>query len=184
MWCWATAVAQATEYYTSQGEAQCIGLECDIVSWTFSDKYSTCCPGEKYKDTCGEEGAAWEVVQKALNHFTKKSWERANGPLDKATLDAVLQSGSPVIMMVGPETQPNHVVTVHGCDDSGQYWFHDPEFINDPTDPEHKNYDTWYLVDFNWLLQMCYVWVHDDSWTDHGHPGVSSPRAIKHEVKR
>jgi hypothetical protein len=166
MWCWATAVAQATEYYTSQEGSQCVGLECEIVGWTFSDDYSTCCPFDAHKDTCGDRGAGWETVQRSLNHFTNKSWERPNGPLDKATLDATLQSGNPVIMMVGPETSPNHVVTIHGCDASGKYWFHDPEFISDPTDPTHLDYDKWYLVDFNWLLQMCYVWVHDDSWSD------------------
>ena len=166
MWCWATAVAAATEYYTSQGAARCVGLECEIVGWTFSDDYSTCCPAETYKDTCGDRGAGWDKVQKALNHFTKKTWERPNGPLDKATLDATLQAGNPVIMMVGPATHPNHVVTVHGCSPSGKYWFHDPEFISDPTDPKHKNYEEWFEVDFDWLLEMCYVWVHDDSQTD------------------
>ena len=115
MWCWATAVAAATEYYTSRSESKCVGLECEIVGWTFSKQ---CCPDvpgtlvESIPSACGDKGAGWAKVQQAVNHFTGKSWERPNGPLDKATLDATLQSGNPVIMMIGPEENPTHVVTV------------------------------------------------------------------------
>lgn len=47
--------------------------------------------------------AGWGKIQTSLNHFTGKAWKRPNGPLDKATLDATLQSGNPVIMEVGPD---------------------------------------------------------------------------------
>lgn len=163
MWCWATAVAAATEYYTNRTGARCVGLECDIVGWTFSQ---VCCPftgTEGDKDACGDRGAGWEKIQKALNHFTGQSWQRPKGPLDKATLDATLQSGNPVIIEVGPDVHPNHVVTVHGCDGGGKYWFHDPEFINDPTNPKSSYYEEYFLVDYSWLLEMCYVWVRDAS---------------------
>lgn len=86
MWCWATAVAQATVYYghtslalaaggaggAGTGAAgtgaddqsgsqvnQCAGLECGIVGWTFSKE---CCPAPvspegDLQGACGDKGA-------------------------------------------------------------------------------------------------------------------------------
>jgi hypothetical protein len=173
MWCWATAVASAAEYYTDHSESQCIGLECDIVGWTFSKQ---CCPFET--TGCGDRGASWATVQKALDHFTGKSWQRPQGPLDKGTLDATLQSGNPIVMMVGPDTGPQHVVTVHGCDGSGKYWFHDSEFISDPTVPDSKYYVKYFQVDYSWLLEMCYVWVKAEDET--GPKLVACTRGSQH----
>jgi len=146
MWCWATAVAEVTQLYTTRRASLCTGLECEVVGWANSKQ---CCPFEAHESECGDLGATWQTVQQAANHYTGMSWKIPNGPLDQKTLDASLQAGNPIIVEVGDETSPNHVVTVHGCDGNGKYWFHDPE--RDPGE--------YLLVDYDWLLSMCMAWV-------------------------
>eukprot|EP00662_Eupelagonemidae_sp_cell21_P019857 gene19857-26897_t len=93
MWCWATAVASFTEYYTSTGPRQCRGLECQI----------------DHKQ-CGSDGAYPGMIVEAATHFTGKQHKDYAGPMPQAELDAVLQAGKPVMMLVGPGQQSTHVV--------------------------------------------------------------------------
>jgi len=130
-------------------------VECDIVGWTFSQQ---CCPYKDHVNDCGSEGASWGTIQRAVNHFTGKSFSRPNGPLDQKTLDATLQAGNPVLIEVGSDSGPNHVVTLHGCDGKGGYWFHDPE--RDVGEYLQGSTETGMVpVDYHWLLNMCMAWV-------------------------
>lgn len=149
MWCWATAVAAATEYYGAGGSHgdQCQGLECDVVSWTFNEQ---CCPFKAKDDACGMEGASWSTIQRSINHYTGRSWQRPNGPISQVMLDASLQAGNPVLLEIGDERSPSHVVTLHGCG-SGKYWYHDPE----------RDFGEFINVDYDWLLHQCVVWMHN-----------------------
>jgi len=146
MWCWATAIAEVTQHYTTRHAKECSGLECEIVGWEFSKQ---CCPYGAHKADCGSRGAYLSQIQRAANHFTGKAWKTPHGPLDQKTLDASLQAGNPIILEVGNEQAPNHIVTIHGCDGAGNYWFHDPE----------RDYGEYLQVDYQWLLSMCMVWV-------------------------
>jgi len=152
MWCWATAVAATSEYYGTSGHFgdQCKGLECEVVTWTFKSSGDNCCPFKSGSDACGRKGAFFRDIERAMNHFTKKTWTSTNGPLDKATLDATLQAGNPVTMGIGPGGSATHVVTLHGCG-SGKYWYHDPE----------RNYGEFINVDYDWLLNQCVAWQHN-----------------------
>lgn len=147
MWCWATAVAAATEYYTGRSGDQCTGLECQIVG----DKLNTnCCPYEGASDTCLNEGGYASEIVDSLKHFTGKTFTNAKGTVHKNTLEASLQSGNPVILLIGNDDYPTHVVTLHGCDGSGKYWHHDPE----------REFGTFEAVDYDWLAgDMCFAWV-------------------------
>jgi len=147
MWCWATAIAGAMEYYTGgQRGDKCVGKECKVVSWTFPDQ-ANCCPhpAPHTQSECGKRGAAWGTVQKSLNHFTGLSWQRPNGPLSKAALDAALRGGNPVILEIGDDRRPSHVVTIHGCDGNEKYWYHDPS----------RDFQEFLLVDYDFLLNQC-----------------------------
>mmetsp|Transcript_34451 Transcript_34451/g.67982 ORF Transcript_34451/g.67982 Transcript_34451/m.67982 type:complete len:233 (-) Transcript_34451:264-962(-) len=146
MWCWATAVAAVTQYYGEAHASQCTGLECKVVGWTFQTE---CCPYSSHVEDCGSRGAYLPTITTALNHFTSKEWSLTKSALTKATLDATLQQGNPVVLGIGPHSSPNHIVTVHGCDGNGNYWFHDPE----------RNYGEYLLGDYNWLVKQCYAWV-------------------------
>jgi len=147
MWCWATAVAAATEHYTGRSGDQCRGLECQVVGHAYKED---CCPFKSATDHCGEHGGyAYQIVDE-LKHSTGMSFTEAKGTVSKTALDASLQSGSPVILLVGNDKQATHVVTLHGCNGSGKYWHHDPE----------RDYGTFEAVDYNWLAgDMCFAWV-------------------------
>merc|ERR1712176_149096 len=58
-----------------------------------------------------------------------------------------------VLMEIGDEDRPTHVVTIHGCDGNGKYWWHDPE----------THYGEYLLVDYHWLFHMCRAWVKADN---------------------
>lgn len=153
MWCWATAVAAATEYYTGRSGDQCIGLECQIVGQKLKDN---CCPYESASDTCLNEGAYVEEIVDSLKHFTGKKFTHAKGTVHKSTLEASLESGSPVILLIGDDEAPSHAVTLHGCNGSGKYWYHNPE----------RDFGTFKAVDYDWLAgDMCFAWVKSDSPT-------------------
>lgn len=147
MWCWATAVAEVEEYYNGRTGDQCKGVECEVVSYTYNDD---CCPFKDPKDECGSKGGTVTMIKNALKHFTGRSFTNAGGPLDEATLSATLQSGNPVIVEVGDDRRPNHIMTLHGCDGSGNYWLHDPE----------RDYGDFLAGDYDWLIHgMCRAWV-------------------------
>lgn len=153
MWCWATAISAAMQKYTGHKVQECKGLECQVVGWTFSEQ---CCPLDSHK-SCDKEGAYPATIVKAIDHFTSRTWTQAKSILTKNALDATLQAGNPIVMLVGGDRGPNHVVTLHGCDSSGKYWFHDPE----------RNYNEFILVDYDWLAtNMCVVWTKDSSVSD------------------
>lgn len=141
-----------TEYYTGAGPAQCLGLECQIVSWCpkpptcQSHRGSTCCPLSEHK-TCGTDGASLDMVTEAASHFTGRNIQMSNGPLSQADLDKKLQSGKPILMLVGG-TFPYHVVSVGGCG-GGSYYFHDPEWVAGRY--EVYSYEKLLKSDYNWL---------------------------------
>lgn len=150
MWCWATAVAAATEYYTGRSGDQCVGLECQVAGQLLN---ADCCPFKSSTDTCGETGATSDEILKSLKYWTGMKFKSAKGILPKATLDASLQSGNPVLLEVGRDDGPSHLVTLHGCSGSGKYWHHDPE----------RDYGTFEKVDYDWLAgDMCFAWVACD----------------------
>jgi len=158
MWCWATSVASVKEYYSGQRGDQCVGLECEIVGHVMNTE---CCPFKAPDDTCGKRGGSWgdagEIVA-SLKHYTGRSFIDSKGTMPKATLDASLQNGNPIILLVGNNKGPDHVVTLHGCDGSGNYWFHDPE----------REYGTFIQVDYDWLVgDMCFAWVKCDTCPHH-----------------
>lgn len=147
MWCWATSIASAMEYYGTASAEQCVGVECQVVSWTYNED---CCPFKSMDDACGSQGAYMSDILRAVNHFTPATFTRSTGPLDKATLDAALQGGSPVIMGIGSRNSPDHIVTLHGCG-GGKYYYHDPE----------RDYNEFIEVDYDWLHNQCVVWMHN-----------------------
>lgn len=151
MWCWATAVAAAMEYYGVGGQLgdECHGIECQVVTWTYGDNCCPYIPGGHRDDACGQQGAYFQDIQKAMNHFTGMQWQKSTGPLDKSTLDAALQAGNPVILGIGGNFA-DHVVTLHGCG-SDMYWYHDPERL----------YNEFIHVDYDWLLNQCVAWQHN-----------------------
>jgi hypothetical protein len=65
------------------------------------------------------------MIVEAATHFTGRKMVLSNGTMSQATLDAKLQAGHPIMMLIGIGL-PSHVVTVAGCG-SGSYWLHDPE---------------------------------------------------------
>merc|ERR1712039_271884 len=150
-WCWATGVAELTEYYKGSGPAQCSGLECQVVGWcpkppSCNGQHLDCCPLSEHK-TCGTDGATLEMAQQAASHFTGRNIQLSSGPLSQADLDAKLSDGKPILMLVG-DTSPYHVVSVGGCG-GGQYYFHDPEW-------EAGRYD---LYTYDKLLKSSYKWL-------------------------
>lgn len=147
MWCWATAVAAVEEYYNGGVGDQCRGKECEVVSYTY---HKDCCPFRSKDDECGSKGGTTTMIKNAIHHFTGKNFVEAGGPLSEDQLAATLQAGNPVVLEVGTDSRPTHIVTIHGCDGNGQFWYHDPE----------RNYGEWTLGDYGWLLNgMCRAWV-------------------------
>jgi len=147
MWCWATSVASVEEFYNGRTGDQCKGVECQVVSFTTGND---CCPFKSRTDECGERGGTVREITKAIQHFSGRSFTIAGGPLSEATLSAALQGGNPVILEVGNDKAPNHIMTLHGCDGSGNYWLHDPE----------REYGDFVKGDYNWLIHgMCRAWV-------------------------
>lgn len=65
------------------------------------------------------------MVTDAATHFTGRKMVLSNGPMPQATLDAKLQAGHPILMMIG-NYGFHHVVSVGGCG-NGAYYYHDPE---------------------------------------------------------
>jgi len=131
MWCWATAVAAFTEFYTSKGPAQCRGLECEIVGWCpkpphCSSGKAQCCPLATHQD-CGGDGANPSMIVEAATHFTGHRHEDLGGPMPQAALDKDLEAGKPVMMLVGQGQSATHVVWLRGCG-GGKYYFWDPEW--------------------------------------------------------
>ena len=131
MWCWATATASFTEYYKASGPAQCHGLECQIVSWCpkpphCSSSKAQCCPLDSHKE-CGADGATYTMIVEAATHFTGRKHSDHGGPMSQAELDAKLQAGKPIMMLVGAGASATHVVWVRGCG-GGKYYFWDPEW--------------------------------------------------------
>lgn len=164
MWCWATAVSATTEYYGLSQQSQCHGLECEVVSWTFNDQ---CCPFKSRSDTCGNKGANIADIKRSMEHFTKRSWTIAKGPISKDALDASLQAGNPVTLLIGPEGRgATHVVTVHGCDGSGKYWYHDPA----------RSFGEFIQGDYDWLLHQCVELGGEDPYY-YGACSQGSPKA-------
>jgi len=163
MWCWATAVSATTEYYGLQHQNQCTGLECEVVSWTFND--DQCCPFTTRSSDCGKKGAYVTDIKRAMDHFTQRSWTTAHGPISKDALDASLQAGNPVTLLIGARG-PTHVVTVHGCDGSGNYWYHDPE----------RDFGEFITGDYDWLLNQCVELGGDDPYY-YGACDAASPKA-------
>jgi hypothetical protein len=66
------------------------------------------------------------MMVEAASHFTGKHMVQTEGPMAQKDLDAKLQGGHPILMLVGDYT-PYHVVSVGGCG-NGKYYFHDPEW--------------------------------------------------------
>jgi len=96
-------------------------------------------------------GSAMEtMIQSAMNNFTTKSWQAQGGQLDQATLDAALQGGNPVVLLLHGGSRPLTTVTIHGCDGAGKYWFHSPS-------QDHSE-QTFFEVDYDWLRHVCIVW--------------------------
>lgn len=132
MWCWATGIAEFTEYYTGTGPWECEGLECKIISWCPKAGSSgrcgaseKCCPLEQHPG-CGSYGATMGMLTEAATHFTGRTMIQTGGPMSQEVLDRTLQAGHPIMMLVG-YVIPQHVVTVVGCG-GGQYYYHDPEW--------------------------------------------------------
>ena len=159
-WCWATAVAELTEYYNKSGPAQCQGLEYEIVGWCpkfvsscASGQHVECCPLSAHP-SCGNVGQGLEQIVQIANHFTGRNFTLTSGPLSQSALDAKLAAGKPILMLVG-DGFPHHVVTVAGCG-NGSYYFHDPE-LKAGTYSEYsyskllKSRGTMYNDTYNWL---------------------------------
>jgi len=128
VWCWATGVAELTEYYKGHGPAECKGLECEIVSWSatvFPPSLGPfhCCP-LRQPNPCEMISASVAGIINATSHFTGRPHRAFNGPMSQATLDKTLASGIPIIMIIGRD-RGSHAVTVAGCGD-GVYYYHDP----------------------------------------------------------
>lgn len=162
MWCWATAVAATTEHYGLEHQRQCIGLECEVVSWTFNDQ---CCPFKSRSDACGKKGASLSDIKRSMDHFTQRSWTVSNGPISKDALDASLQAGNPVTLEIGDDRRPSHIVTIHGCDGNGKYWYHDSS----------RDYGEFVQGDYDWLLRQCVELGGDDPY----YYGVCDPASPK-----
>jgi len=171
-WTWATAVGAATAYYSGQSTSQCAENQCAVASWGYTHMFGgsqDCCPNgaatpNPFSTHCdGGIGQMkgtdldWtagtpmeEMIQSAMNRFTKKSWQAQGGQLDQATLDAALQGGNPVVLLLHGGTRPLTTVTIHGCDGAGKYWFHSPS-------QDHSE-KTFFEVDYDWLRHVCIVW--------------------------
>lgn len=132
VWCWATAIAELTEYYTGQGPSQCKGLECSIVGWSASvlppsfGNFTHCCPARQH-NPCEWVSASVQGIVNATNHWTRRLHRSFNGPMPQATLDKTLASGIPIIMIISRDGQErgSHAVTVAGCG-NGVYYYHNP----------------------------------------------------------
>jgi hypothetical protein len=123
MWCWATAVASFTEFYTSKGPSQCRGLECEIVGWVNT---AQCCPLDKHHE-CDEDGARPDDIVRAATHFTGRPHADFGGPMPQARLDNELRAAKPIMMLVGAGRSATHVVWLRGCG-NGKYYYWDPEW--------------------------------------------------------
>merc|ERR1719440_1115821 len=88
---------------------------------------------------CGQDGATLGMLTESATHFTGRKMVLTHGPMSQATLDKKLQSGHPILMLIGAGQLPDHVVSVHGCG-NGKYYFHDPNSA--PGDFQTLTYDS------------------------------------------
>lgn len=141
MWCWAAGVAALAAHYTRQTSCD---LQCSVVGWcpAWVDKEDDtpnsmalgcaggpieCCPLAAHMN-CTVDSATYEMLLESAMHFTGRRHHLYDGPMPPEALDATLDAGTPILMLIGQNASStaSHVVSVAGCG-GGAYFYHDPE---------------------------------------------------------